>query len=131
MQWWRGKSRTIWQEFYLDLSILARMRSMGEGYVFTGVCHSVHNCGGGGFSFLLGLLSELLPEGGLLPQGVGVWSQGVSGQKGWVSTQRGVDVWSEREADPPPMATVVVILLECILGKSLYVCLWKGESHQL
>ena len=27
--------------------ITARKRSLGQGNVFTSVCHSVHNCGGG------------------------------------------------------------------------------------
>ena len=29
------------------LLVADRIRSMEEGYVFTGVCHSVHNGGGG------------------------------------------------------------------------------------
>ena len=54
---------------------------MGEGYVFTCVCHSVHNLEGVGVLSDGGLVSGL----GVSCLGVGIWSGG------WVS---GLRVWS-------------------------------------
>ena len=50
-------------------------RSMGEGYVFTRVCHSVNNWG-------VSFLSTFLGGGGVWSEGVVVWSGGVSGLGG-------------------------------------------------
>ena len=75
-------------------SFLPPATKLGQGYVFTRVCDSVHRGGGG----------SLVP-GGLVPRGV--WSRGECLVPG-----RGVP-----GGDPPgwPLLRAVRILLECIL----------------
>ena len=78
-----------------------RMWSMGEGNIFTGICHSVHREGI--------LLHGLFPEGDLLPGcvWVGVWLGGVWLGGVWSEM---VGVWSEggRQTPPLEMATATV-----------------------
>ena len=78
-------------KWYISYPFIAdRIRSMAEGTVFTGICHSF--CPQGGVflgSFLRALLPELLPGGGcLVREGgeclvrggwMGVWSEEVGG----------------------------------------------------
>ena len=67
----------------------AHKRSLGQGNIFTPVCHSVNRRGvcsqGGGVPAPRGVGCLLLGGGCLVPGGVwswvGVWSQGVSGRR--------------------------------------------------
>ena len=110
--------------------ITNRIRSMGEDYVFTGVClFTVRGVsflssflGGGGYPFLssfrrgISFLSSFLRGVSFLgrvsvQRWVGVWSEGCVWSEG--------GVWSGEGAPPPQMATAVLrsvrILPECIL----------------
>ena len=87
-------------------NITARKQSLGQGNVFTPVCHSVHR--GGAFK-----------GRGCLHPGVSAWGVSESGE-GW--------------ADPPPEHCnkwAMCILLECILVSEAYVILSGGKGFPL
>ena len=82
--------------------ITARKRSLGQGNIFTPVCHSVHG-GGGGVA---------------CSQGVCSGGGGAGACSGGVPTPGGVCSWGVPGGDDPPWTTTmwaVHILLECNL----------------
>ena len=112
------------------MDLLPPATKLGQGYIFTGVCDSVHGGGGGsggGIPACIagdipaclaagGVLSQhALQEGCLLPGGA--WSRGAA--LGGGCLVRGVPAprGSAPGGDPPgrPLLRVVSILLECIL----------------
>ena len=77
-----------------DVAYLPPATKLGQGYIFTGVCDSVH---GGGL--LLGGVCAWSRWGGLLPGGV----PGPGGVGAW--SQWGVCSWGVPGGDPPGTAT--------------------------
>ena len=115
--------------------ITARKRSLGQGNVFTPVCHSVHGGWGGGVS-VPGRITGRMIGGGLCPRGTMSGGRGDLCPRG--SVARGVSVQGglcprrvSVQVPTPPYSheRAVHILLECILVKIEYTAYFHYRSQ--
>ena len=85
----------VWSGFNITIIYYRPKRSLGQGNVFTSVCHSVHRRGDGFPACITGHMTGI-QGGGWFPACTSIQGEGFASRGGSASRRQGVCIWGIR-----------------------------------